>query len=171
MTKTFLLHSSIVIEFISFFLITTDLYGKNRLVALRDKLQTLKPDTIKKSSFYLKAKTFFKKNYFFIVGLIFICLTLVHVADFFFFHKLIDTKQDLNIRVLNISVGAISGTILWSILILLLYLFIVYLPFYLLYQIVRAIISLTKLFPLDGIMLTIGTVLFLISKIISYIYV
>jgi len=192
---------NILLEIVGFFLVTIDLYGKERLEGITKKIQIFLqqsslffPTTIKFIlKLFHKVKDFFGRiNRFFIdlfkflnqyednkpeIGLKQYLLNafflLLHFALLFFILELLDPYlENLNpfldffIRLSGFYLLFIFYLLVFSIILLILFNFFIVIRFFLLiiYYSLRAINKILTKTKLFGIMVYIGTLLFLISK-------
>lgn len=150
-------HTSIILETVSFFLVTIDLYGKERLTDLRNRIIKNDIEQIKKGKYFRKitiilASTILISAELFIKG----SIRLSIVREGFFNFILQNWKTFAVILLFSILLltnetkvkNFIKNKILGGI--------------------VSIPISMFKIFPIEGIMITLGTIIFLISKIMIF---
>ena len=150
-------HISILLEVVSFFLVTTDLYGEKRLTSLRDRLISFRHEKENKQYNDIVSMVAFG---FCIIGLLFI-FYILWIDNY--------TKDGL--------LWAIAGSIIVLAIFLFAYKFILISVTFFFFVIVRLILGLLisviqpilKMVSLQGLLLFIGSLLFLIGKTINWV--
>ena len=164
MTRESLEHMSIILEGIAFFLVTTDLYGEDRLLKLHEKIKSARPmDAGKK----LLELVFTRKTVIMSVNgtlnILFFIAFLVYTNKFISSYPY--WSYHYLIKWIVIIVGGVAMTYIVLFAIYLLFFFSYGAAFYIL----SLLIKILQIKPLKYIMLPLGTILFIISKIIAYI--
>jgi hypothetical protein len=168
--KLILERTSIILEIFAFCFVTVDLYGEERLKKLRDRINTYEIGDIRNK---LRKRTF---NLFKSKGLgylFFFCVMscIVFLADYIVIHNKLSFWQIFTLdKAPNGLLGWVEfvcilcayGFFYWLIVVFSPY--IVYLFFLMLAWTIKQII---KRYPMEGIMLSVGAVLFLTSKVIA----
>ena len=168
MTKVFAGHFSIILETIAFFFVTVDLYGKERLLALRNRIQALEIDEVnRKFEHPIKHSSGLSA----LVHL----FVLVPIALYVFFSikygafLLVNCNRQgiLYLVIYLLFIVVLSALIIWK------YREVIGALKYItreviLFHVVKFLILTTKLFPVEGVMITIGAVLYIISRFIAY---
>jgi hypothetical protein len=164
---------SIVLDTLSFFLITTDLFGNKRLERLKQKILTSNPD--------IEFDEHSGEGVYSTISFIFIVLLVILYAISMYinfdqyktiatteFRFLGDYGELVGWLVIIIGLGlfavvsgsifAIPGTIIFFVL------------FYGRFALLFLIKTLLKFTSMEGLLLVVGTVIFLISRVLSFIY-
>lgn len=158
-------HLSIGLETMAFFFVTIDLYGKERLSLLRSKVVSFNSVPIKDRAKNLVWKMF-KRWYLFLFVIILINILISQIILRYYSAKFISLyKTGTSLQTINLDLNIIVFTS--TIFLYALFNFMFLVPFYL----VVFIQKMSKLFRFEGMMLAIGTILFIISKVIAYGYV
>ena len=162
MTKEHITQASIILESMAFFFVSVDLYGKHRITKLENRLKGLNV-FLAISHLLDRLKPDIKLKYKVMIvtaGLVLWDYSLV-ANDF---HWTIHDRPG--------SLGYLVGASLafFSVLIMIAFLAVVGLMFIIVLTSVALIIikSFTKLFPIEGMMLTLGAALFIASKFLAY---
>lgn len=160
MTAHQLEHASIMLEVIAFFFVTIDLYGKERLHRLSGKVSKLDLDNVSNGSFYY-----------------IIMIPVMTLETCFVFYYLYKTWLNMPLWVNSVTIIVLS-TIIYIILIILalwknktMTRYNLKLLDALFRLFIKVILKLARIFPIEGIMLTIGAILFIIAKSLAYIAV
>jgi hypothetical protein len=157
LNKEFLEHASIIVETIAFFLVTIDLYGRQRLELLRKKILDSRPSAV--SGVFLdgiKSKFLTLK----LMAALTPVIAIIFVVRSFLGYT---TWHDTLIYVCGwIAMGILM---ILTVITLMLVLNVVAIIFY------HFLVFLSRVFPIDGIMLTIGSILFIVSKVVDYLNV
>ena len=168
MTREVAGHVSIVLETIAFFLVTVDLYGKERLLVLRNRIQALEIDEVNK-----KFEHPFKHGQSVNVFIHALVLTPIFLFVYFsikygtFLIANYQTQGLFILIVYMLFIVLLSALIFWKVREVI-RVFRYLIKEVILFYIVKALIVITKLFPVEGMMITIGAVLFILSRIIAY---
>ena len=162
MTKVQIDQASIVLESVAFFFVSIDLYGRHRIIKLENRLKGLNVFIfISQMVDWLTPKIKFKYK------VLIIMLGLV-LWDF----SLVANNYKWTIHDNPGSMGYLVAASLafFSMLIMLLFILVVCVLFIVVLTSVALIVikTFTKLFPIEGLMLTLGAALFLASKIMAY---
>jgi len=163
MTKEQVEHLAIGLETLSFVLTTTDLFGKKRLALQRKKFNAIRLNNIK-LNFRNILINIYKRIHWFAIAIVLINV-IIDIMVYHYRHKLALLYMEHNPFLEHLWITTSAVTVL-------LYLFInfvAYIAFYFFYGIFSALQLLTVIFPLEGLMLAIGTTLFFTSKIITYV--
>lgn len=165
MTKEFLSHSSIIIESIAFFLVTIDLYGKERLDKLRNRIKGINPNRKIEgvSGIILRTISAIIYTFIFYAILYFLLKRWMFIPDFnkSIGYNFIETYAHPRIGdIITIIIALITG---WNFRI-----FLVKIPRSIIIYLLRFFIYAITLFPFQGIMLTVGTFLFITAKVLAY---
>ncbi len=162
MTKEHFEQGSIILEMMAFFFVTVDLYGKHRIAKLETRLRSLNIFmAISKLVDWLSPEIKLKyKILILITGLILWDTTLIANN----YHWTVHDEP------MSVSYVIWSSLAFFSVLIMLGFLAMVFvLVLIVLTSIALLVIkTFTKLFPIEGMMLTLGAALFIASKSLGY---
>ena len=172
--KELLEYWSITLEIFAFFLVTIDLYGRERI----DKFKTSVLE-ITRTNLETKFKNInilFKRYWiFYIIGII-ICLPLILFLGLLCLAGvntlLMDILEDgspwhIVIYIILLVISVILSVFIYKYSTKI-FSFII---FYFFFGIVKILQGLSKVFPIEGMMVVSGTILFLVSKTLAYIKV
>jgi len=162
--KEFWLHTSIVLDSIAFFLVTLDLYGERRLLILQRKFKRIKSPEILDVIFKILDPKWLPNIFLYFSGIIvaitFYYLTNKYIQNYAWFH---------NHTIIKHFVLVLLSVIVWTVFQLT-----AFLLFYIIVGAIttlfRSILFIVKTKPVKVWMLPIGTALFIISRVISWIY-
>ena len=159
MTKEQLEHAAIILDVIAFFFVTIDLYGKERILHLSHRLRNLNViESPGKIIFSLWANKIFRTIA--IVGLLsWISLSIYDESKL---------KTEHFDAAYSYYVADVFVCLCLFLLLNVLFVFFVVIISYISLPIIKLIV---RFFPIEGVMLTIGAILFLTSKTMAYLAV
>jgi hypothetical protein len=177
MTKEQVEHISIIMETIAFFFVTLDLYGKERLTKLRNKLSNIRSERMEEVLFNRTRVLKVFSNSCFIIGI----LLIIDIQTNYFTNQIppkisnyvLGFLEDHKSIILGRNfLGFITGYILTIvpgiILTMLIYYFMTVFPLIGVYYLSIFASKISRLFPIQGIMLAIGVTLFVLAKLMQY---
>ncbi len=191
-------HLSIMLEIIAFFFVTIDLYGRERLEKLRDKVIKIKIGRI--HELVKKSVTFKVISYLIAISII-LCMVWYVQTIYGMYMCVLKINNTIVVNLCNVSIVLVLiyliigiatcimayirtgdtllieklflNSIIRKLITLLLYIVdnVIYLNERLIYRILVFVLWLSKSASFDGLMLSIGATLFLIAKILGYLAV
>ena len=144
---------SIILETISFFLVTIDLYGKERLVLLRSRIVKNRLEDIQR-------KKYFNKIVLVSTTIIVVCANLIVKSPWLWKLNWNFIKEHYVIFSLIVIIGLIINTYEDKVE--------QFIRDKILGNLVNCFLFILSIFPIEGIMIVIGSTLFIISKIIAF---
>ncbi len=164
MKRELLEELSIILEGIAFFLVTTDLYGEERLSALQKRLQAAGPmnagQAIINLVFYSKKERILNLNVY--LNILFFIVVLVY-----FFRYPFSSVFWNRYYLLKAVTVLVCGTLASYAVLYLLYM-IIFFAYGMAFYLLSLLIKMLQLRPLKRIMLPLGTILFIASKVIAF---
>ena len=162
MTKVQIDQASIILESVAFFFVSIDLYGRHRIAKLENRLKGINIFLfISQLVDWLTPKIKFKYK-------VLIIMTGLVLWDF----TLVANNYKWTIHDNPGSMGYLVAASLafFSVLIMLLFIVVVCVLFIVILTSMALIVikTFTKLFPIEGLMLTLGAALFLASKVLAF---